>query len=147
MAVIDGELLVVGFIYCADANRVDREEPEFLHFQQRGGVAQGNRRGFTTLHRALFMRADLHFPDNDQQAYAGAAGQPENHVLVDAVELACREGANSRANAAKHSGATKLKTGSAADFINVSFANTAACAVGHANINTAGQRPEKYVNF
>jgi hypothetical protein len=57
----------------------------------------------------LFIRANLHFPDNHQQADARAAGQPENHILIDAVELTCRKGADSRANAAKHSGATKLK--------------------------------------
>ena len=32
------------------------------------------------------MGADLHFPDNDQQADACAAGQPENHILINAVE-------------------------------------------------------------
>ena len=93
------------------------------------------------------MGADLHFPDNRQQADACCAGQPENHVLIDAVELSCRKGADRGADAAEHPRPTKFEAGGAADLIDVGFANTAACAVGHANIEAASQRAEEHIYF
>ena len=93
------------------------------------------------------MGADLHFPDNDQQADACAAGQPENHILINAVEFSCRKGADCGADAAEHPRPAKFETGGAADFINVGFANPAAGAVGHANIKAASQRAEEHIYF
>ena len=109
MAVVDSELLVIGFIDRPDANDIEGEEPEFLIFNSETASRRVTGEVFARQQSLLRVGADLHFPDNDQQADACAAGQPENHILINAVEFSCRKGADRGADAAEHPRPAKLK--------------------------------------
>lgn len=87
----------------------------------------------------------MDFPDGDHQADTGSADQPENHILINGIELTDSKRTNRGINPAEHTRPTKLKPGGTADLINIGFANATASAIGHSDIDSARQHAKYHV--